>query len=796
MCMKHCRHIIITKNDVIRRYNEDLEAAAESGFQGPIHKSLHAYEIILGITGICFMASSIILLMWNWVFTDTMQFLPLRYTVSIPGPGLCGITNCLHENKMPSTNLSAYPSDCTFSFVVNNTQVYNAINEFSLTEMGMYMKPLPEHKFAFPQSLTHIPGTSFVNETIACFKYNDPPFLADKIFVNTIIVFSISALGLFIMFFEVTNNFAPSGHALHTFENNIKGEFKLVGNWCFYFLSCRFCCFCPKKITKTKATRFLRGYEHHPMTRGASSKELYFGEMLLYESPLLSEEYDTLNAFNANLNIPLGTTVRQAEEAQLWHNFKCKFCHNTARAKVIFSPLKEINISNLNIPLPEDGRFLKVYMLFNNGFRTTHMTSDDFEIKLLFKRTEVIQKNVGEKENEENDNMMTKFKRSTGDIYESFLQYMLTTIVFNVLISLITTPGINLLGNDAEMHGSYNVDLVYTGPGLWMSSGGAAILPIFFNTFLPLLIIFYCNLRRYDARTKKTTRFKSVNDMVTQVMIRVSLGMLMGLATIILAVKIVEYIDAAINNIQRLNVDEILFGVSLNWRTFMFKVPPIQVPIAILTFSCGAIRLNLLVIKSIRKLSSSMCRKKRAHTLKSIAPVEAEEEVDGTSISVNEQVKEEGLNATKDAAVEKTKEITIQHLDDKFKPENVDGISTAAKITNAKICLLNSKFQNVDCEAGASISHNSMQPSLCTGTYGEVGNIIFDKKMFKGNGWSISGLKMRYKYVSSKETDLIPMSPMLSRETFFRIIAQFSYATKDNRENNDLVDLNHDSESI
>ena len=83
-----------------------------------------------------------------------------------------------------------------------------------------------------------------------------------------------------------------------------------------------------------------------------------------------------------------------------------------------------------------------------------------------------------------------------------------------------------------------------------------------------------------------------------------------------------------------------------------------------------------------------------------------------------------------------------------------------------------------------SLSKNSNQKGLCTGTYNEVSSVAWPLLRLKGPGWTITGLQMKYRYCSSRKyvndfnggvhidehgkSTSIP--PPWGKDTFFRIL--------------------------
>ena len=82
-----CRYCI-TVGDIRRRYDEDIEDAMEDGFQGPVAKALHAFEMLQALVVALLMVATLALVLINWVFAENLRYVDASFLV-VPSAGNC-----------------------------------------------------------------------------------------------------------------------------------------------------------------------------------------------------------------------------------------------------------------------------------------------------------------------------------------------------------------------------------------------------------------------------------------------------------------------------------------------------------------------------------------------------------------------------------------------------------------------------------------------------------------------------------------------------------------------------------
>ena len=188
--------------------------------------------------------------------------------------------------------------------------------------------------------------------------------------------------------------------------------------------------------------------------------------------------------------------------------------------------------------------------------------------------------------------------------------------------------------------------------------------------------------------------------------------------------------------------------------TFEFQVPKLMFHLALFTFSWGFLRLLRIHLKiAINIIFSSWTINIKAADIISIE--------NGPVVEIDENEKKNIADAKK-----------------------LIKINTSVEETQLSKC-------------AKSVTGNTDLPAICTGTYGEVAAVRWNKQAFQGEGWAITGLKMKYRYVTSNPLsipdEVANKCPdyILSQETFFQIRAiegnTFSYQNIVNLNSNEAA---------
>jgi hypothetical protein len=819
-----CRQYCLSAKDLRQRYDEDIEEAMEDGFQGPVAKALHAFEYLQALVIVVLMMATLTLLLVNWIFIESIQFVDSSL-LEIPSAGECKFSTTsselyyfggqnipcnmlqydengtklenpkfykskISENiyPLPPTNVREFPyAKCTFVFTMNETEYTYVIKRFkSSEETGqrrlLYMKPLDEWKFKMP--------TTDSNETLACFNYREPDWYEEKLLMNYGIILLLVSIGSMVILIELANSFAPHGHPLQSLARSLNKFFLSIPHRCQ-----KECC---QPELMNRATHIIRNRKHTEIKHG---KDEYYdneNKHIVYESPKLIDEYDKLPG-EANMNIQKNSDPFTNYTNGVYDNFACKFCTNN---NIFISPTQKAERYNLEIPLPEeDGRGMKFQLQFVNGPRTTHLFTEegdpssplDFELYFIVEKLEP----------KENTSLKERMEAKINDFYTSFVQTVFTTTVYNLLISITTTTNINIIGNNDEM---YDNEQIYIGPGLWAPSVPDIVLVLLRIVLWAFIWIppFYGPAYFYFYRDVK----KAGEEVVSFIFLIYGI---MGLG-----IAISSAVDILLNASTNMTFGDFAFGVSLDWATLSFKVPPISVPIAAFTFTCGFLRISMYLSKIFRHICKR--RKLGIGTLlnkkipRVVPDIVEEEEDEGEEESIIDAMKAAALDAAISTAEEKIQEKAILKIDERFKEdEEKDDVETKPDMDNKKLIKIPTAVQYcTGMYDGMTFSKNPNQPAFCTGTYNEVSCASWSLMLLKGSGWTITGMQMKYRYCASREYvthfksstafadnngKMVRESPW-GKDTFFRILGIVDKLDDKLAHVQTVVDMNDSSDSI
>jgi hypothetical protein len=804
-----------------QRYDEDIEEAMEDGFQGPVAKALHAFEFLQALVTVVLMIATLILLLVNWVFLENTQFVD-GSQLEIPSAGNCKFSQAItqlyyyggqripcnmlqydengtkFENPkfyrsklsedvypLPPTNVSDFPyAKCTFVFAMNETE-YTYFMKLILGEDGptwlLYMKPLNEWKFKMP--------TFANNETLACFNYRQQP---DWYYFHGVILLLVS-VGFTVILLEVANSLAPRGHPLHSLVKRLNELFLSIPH------QMRTEC-CPKRVDA------FRDLGWHHRIRNRTHERIWHREdehydnkavHIVYESPKFIDEYDKLPG-EANMNIKEGSNQYKNYTDGVYDQFVCKFCAND----VLISPTQKAERDNLEIPLPEkDGQGMAFALQFINGPRTTHLFTEegnlfdplDFELYLLVEKLAP----------KENFSIKERMESKVNDFYTNFVQTVFTTTVYNLLISIVTTPSINIIGNNDEM---YDNEHPYIGPGLWgISVTGNVVFALKVLLFTFFLITLLAGSYYYYY----SQDFKMAGEGVAR------LGLTFyGIMGVYIAIS--SAVEILVNVSTKMTFGDFLFGVSLDWATLSFKVPPVSIPIAAFTFTCGFLRISMYLTKALRCICK--LRKFRVGSLLNIKTprvkpdIVEKEEDEGNEESVIDAMKAAALDAAISTVQEKIQEKAILKIDEKFQEDKEeDNVETKPDMENKKLIKIPTASQYLTWMGdGMTLSGNPNQRGICTGTYNEVSHAEWCLLLLKGSGWTITGMQMKYRYCASREyvnefNQRIRLTnsdgeevtePPWGKDTFFRILGNVTELNPKLAHVQTVVDMNDSSDTI
>lgn len=181
---------------------------------------------------------------------------------------------------------------------------------------------------------------------------------------------------------------------------------------------------------------------------------------------------------------------------------------------------------------------------------------------------------------------ITRCPRKYQDTYLSFMQYFFTTMIYNCMLAVFTKPGINFMGNNDEV---FNVGKVYNGPGVWRPSAapfvvyalmGAFAFFIFLNLLMVPCSVAKCIAERRCGNSAPGGPWLFIVSYIV--------------AAFLVLNQLITYGISVFNgDIPTLDLSDFIFGISLYWKTFTFRVPNVQYPVAVSIFIVGTLKLSL-----------------------------------------------------------------------------------------------------------------------------------------------------------------------------------------------------------
>ena len=225
------------------------------------------------------------------------------------------------------------------------------------------------------------------------------------------------------------------------------------------------------------------------------------------------------------------------------------------------------------------------------------------------------------------------------------MQYIYTTMTYNCMLGAFTKPGLNLMGNDDLI---FDSDDDYNGPALWKTSTYSFIVYLMMGcyAFFSFLVLFFlpCGI------------LKSIKEKKLSVAINAPIGPFLfiigNILGFILVMNVCISYGIAISSmtVPTIHISDLLFGISLDWTSFKFRVPEAQFPIALSIFTIGALKLSLIFSRAFVK-----CKLKDARKVAAAMEEDAMVNQDGKDMLQNPN-EEEGGGTWKDAATDIAKE--------------------------------------------------------------------------------------------------------------------------------------------
>eukprot|EP00945_MAST-04E_sp_MAST-4E-sp1_P001004 g1004.t1 len=244
-----------------------------------------------------------------------------------------------------------------------------------------------------------------------------------------------------------------------------------------------------------------------------------------------------------------------------------------------------------------------------------------------------------------------KRSKKVQDVFISVMQYFFTTMIYNCMLAAFTKPGTNLMGNDDVMFATDGA--LYEGPGVWLPSAPNFVIMILMGAFTFLIFLV---LIMTPCSIVESIRARSLT-------VNAPVGPWLFIVANILAVVLVlnqsiSYVSAvASGKVPALHLSDFIFGISVNWDTFAFRVPDVQYPVAVSAMTIGSLKLSLLISRIFVK-----CKLRDVRNLAAVEPARG-----GLNMEAENNTLEEAVaGAAKEKAGEKAREKAIAVADKKI----------------------------------------------------------------------------------------------------------------------------------
>ena len=739
-----------------------MEEARKEHFVGPIARAMYTFERVMVIVSTILTLCTLCMMLYNYILADVLE-LRSATREDWSAPGLDRVEADAETGGdwawgLNNTNLQMLDNGEVFDLVTTKFQINYSAFDFAKTcdFIGAVNKAQFEHfhpggwfdflylrpvaTYVDPVMAGSMNVSALRGKLVICFHIQATAKESYHGYGEEVVIAFIFVMGFMISIIELADYFAPLEHPLHNFQSIIKRQSREACDGCCLRPCCRCCCCCW--LAKQRKTLLYTSEEskknEKPIDFTTNMQNwakwgfckrwyhIHFSKLLtLYESPVLLPEKGVA-----------------ADEIPCRH---CKCKHS-------LSEIQEVHVKNLDLECPDDTSVLKLSLHCSPGAKVLHLAGakdragiNAFQISLVLEQ----RNDIARRE----------------ELYSSFLLYVMITVVFNVVVSSVTKPKMDLLGNEDVMTTDYE------GQGLWTTTGAGFFTfcaMVFMPYFVLIVLVPLILPWKFNPCAKATCCTRSSN-------------FFYGL----LFIGVVSFFMKLFAAMEGFYFDwgemfDLIVGYSIDWSNF--RIPAVQLGTVVCIFFAGLCRFFAFVLKiarrtfvSVRHCSFRKCARPKIHT-------EPKTEIKATEMvtsKVDEKIGEKQDEILQRAIVYADKKLASESETqlNKEKEQEREAEEIERKARGGEPKQIELKFPTSISEDSLILGKNAwgIVPSpaligniICTSSdpnnlRTEVGT--FSSPVLYAPGWTITEVKLKYRYAVSNIENVSPykIPPALRR---------------------------------